>query len=145
MQAMVPTPPPYYYHADEDCNTKPDDDPDNFPFQQAELREPGKYGEPGIDKISPDEDERTAEAALHAPGMCIQVPCNKSSTNSPFDKALLPNTKTRKVRLQVCQTLWLYLTNTMVFTTIAEESHCILTLSYSPLTNTSRVMSQTPR
>ncbi|KAI6027297.1 hypothetical protein BKA83DRAFT_4123369 [Pisolithus microcarpus] len=52
----VPVPPPYY-HAGEDSDT-------DFPSQR------GKFpvsGDTDIDDISPDEDERTAEAALHTP------------------------------------------------------------------------------
>ncbi|KAI6037193.1 hypothetical protein PISMIDRAFT_14781 [Pisolithus microcarpus 441] len=59
----VPAPPPYY-HAGEDGDTECVDDHDSFPSQH------GKFpisGDTDIDDISPDEDERTAEAALHTP------------------------------------------------------------------------------
>ncbi|KAI5994391.1 hypothetical protein EDD15DRAFT_2366477 [Pisolithus albus] len=59
----VPAPPPYY-HAGEDGDTECVDDHDSFPSQR------GKFpisGDTDIDDISPDEDERTAEAALHTP------------------------------------------------------------------------------
>ncbi|KAI6007103.1 hypothetical protein EDD15DRAFT_2358210 [Pisolithus albus] len=59
----VPTPPPYY-HAGEDSDTECVDDHDSFPSQH------GKFpisGDTDIDDISPNEDERMAEAALHTP------------------------------------------------------------------------------
>ncbi|KAI6102453.1 hypothetical protein EDD16DRAFT_1525600 [Pisolithus croceorrhizus] len=59
----VPMPLPYY-HAGEDSDTECVDDHDSFPSQH------GKFpisGDTDIDDISPDEDERTAEAALHTP------------------------------------------------------------------------------
>ncbi|KAI6013719.1 hypothetical protein BKA83DRAFT_4500100 [Pisolithus microcarpus] len=55
---------PPYYHAGEDSDTECVDDHDSFPSQC------GKFpvsGDTDIDDISPNEDERTAEAALHTP------------------------------------------------------------------------------
>ncbi|KAI6034657.1 hypothetical protein PISMIDRAFT_19142 [Pisolithus microcarpus 441] len=55
---------PPYYHAGEDSDTECVDDHDSFPSQC------GKFpvsGDTDIDDISSNEDERTAEAALHTP------------------------------------------------------------------------------
>ncbi|KAI5994996.1 hypothetical protein EDD15DRAFT_2365894 [Pisolithus albus] len=73
----VPAPPPYY-HAGEDGDTECVDDHDSFPSQR------GKFpvsGDTDIDDISPDEDERTAEAALHTPDSRSQG-VNVNSMNS---------------------------------------------------------------
>lgn len=59
LQVSVPAPPPYDFHADEDNDAEAGDDQDNFRFQRGE-----KDPELSIDEVSPDEDERTAEAAL---------------------------------------------------------------------------------
>ncbi|KAI6131360.1 hypothetical protein EV401DRAFT_2065709 [Pisolithus croceorrhizus] len=53
-----------YYHAGEDSDTECVDDHDSFPSQC------GKFpisGDTDIDNVSPDEDERMAEAVLHTP------------------------------------------------------------------------------
>ncbi|KAG9309722.1 hypothetical protein JVU11DRAFT_10398 [Chiua virens] len=64
MQALVALP-PYYHHANIDNDdTEPDDE---FIFHRAHICELEKHLEPGIDKISPDEDDRAAEAALGDP------------------------------------------------------------------------------
>ena len=62
----VPAPPPYGYRANEDDVGEYTDDRDDSPSQHAGLP---AFDEVEIDEISPDEDERMAEAALHAPGM----------------------------------------------------------------------------
>jgi hypothetical protein len=78
---LPPAPPPYNFGSDEEDNAG-----GNVGFQQAEF--PGREREPepelGIDEISPDEDERTAEAALHAMGK--YVPCNRYSTKRSFPR-----------------------------------------------------------
>ena len=62
----IPAPPPYGYHPDEDGIIEYSGDRGDSPSQCA-----GRLDFDGIDidEISPDEDERIAEAALHAPGM----------------------------------------------------------------------------
>ncbi|KAI6037785.1 hypothetical protein EDC04DRAFT_2604559 [Pisolithus marmoratus] len=63
LYVSVPALPPYY-HPGKDGDTKCVDDHDSFPFQH------GKFpvsGDTDIDNISPNEDKRMAEAALHTP------------------------------------------------------------------------------
>ena len=61
----VPAPPPYDYH-DEDGGIEYSGNRDDSPPQHAGN---AGFDEIDIDEISPDEDERRAEAALHTPGM----------------------------------------------------------------------------
>lgn len=67
VQTFIPAPPPYIYHADGDTN--PENEHNGFVFCQTLIHEHGKYCELEIDEISPDEDDRAAEAVLHNPGM----------------------------------------------------------------------------
>ncbi|KAI6006097.1 hypothetical protein EDD15DRAFT_2359232 [Pisolithus albus] len=70
--------PPPYYHAGEDGDTECVDDHDSFPSQ---CRKFPVSGDTDIDNISPDEDERTAEAALHTTDSRSQG-ANVNSVNS---------------------------------------------------------------
>ncbi|KAG6372401.1 hypothetical protein JVT61DRAFT_7874 [Boletus reticuloceps] len=83
-QLSAPAPPPYNHHADEDGNTESDDDHDDITLQTTKFR---SYHDPSIDEISPDEDERTAEAALHASGS----PWNSYNMESQMEEHLHPH------------------------------------------------------
>ena len=61
----VPALPPYDYH-DEDSGTEYSGNHDDSPPQRAGNT---VFDGIDIDEISPDKDERRAEAALHTPGM----------------------------------------------------------------------------
>lgn len=141
MQASVPAPPSYDYHADEGGDTEPDDDRDGFSFHQAGIREPEKYYEPAIDEISPDEDERAAEVALRVPG--TYTSSNRIATNQTLRKALQSKTKMRKVSFPVYYQCCLTLVvnegiadqHSDFHRESAQESRMYVNPSYSLLTN----------
>ncbi|KAG9314872.1 hypothetical protein JVU11DRAFT_3971 [Chiua virens] len=87
MQAPV-APLPYYHHADVDNDdTEPDDE---FIFHWAHICELEKHLEPGIDEISPDEDDRAAEVALGDPELYHEEEDTQFGNANPhFDDSLI--------------------------------------------------------
>jgi len=79
----TPAPPPYAYHADEDSVTEHSDDCNGSPPHRP------AFDETDIDEVSPDEDERMAEAALHTPGMDTSF-IKFSTNNTPGARLSIP-------------------------------------------------------
>ncbi|KAF9230678.1 hypothetical protein BU15DRAFT_83326 [Melanogaster broomeanus] len=85
LQQYVPPPPSYDSREDGDGDTEPEND--DFLFQCASC------AEPGIDEISPDEDDRAAEAVLRLPGKALNSWAGQAEPQ--IDPALLDHAEQR--------------------------------------------------